>query len=75
MNQKADNGDLRVGGYHAEKLDDVSTRLARIEGKMESFATKEGLSNAKYSMMMSWIGLGIAILVGAASIILRVWPD
>ncbi len=70
-------GDSRVGGYYDEKLDDVSTRLARVEGRMESVATKEDVANAKLSMVMMWVGFGIAImlsLVNVGAILLRTLP-
>lgn len=75
MNQEPQgSGGLRTEGYHVARLDDVSTRLARVEGRMDSLATKEDVSNAKLHMLLSWIGIAIAILVGAASVILRFWP-
>ena len=71
--RQPENDGPREGGYHVERLDDVSTRLARLEGRMDSFATKEDLSNAKYNVLVAWIGFAIAIIVGAFSIGLRIW--
>ena len=74
MSQQQPNGSFQVGGYHTERLDDVSTRLARVEGRMDSLATKEDVSNAKYGMLLSWIGIAIAVLVGIGTILARFWP-
>ena len=64
----------RFADYQSERIDDINTRLARLEGRMESMATREDVANAKYSTMMAWIGIGIAVLVGLVSIIVRFWP-
>ena len=55
---------FRVGGYYDEKLDDVSTRLARMEGRMDGMATKEDVANAKLNMVMMWVGFAVAIGIG-----------
>lgn len=68
------NGSLRSEGYHIERLDDVLTRVARIEGKLESFATKEDVANAKYAMLIAWVGISVAVLTAIVSIALRFWP-
>ena len=60
---------FQVGGYYNERLDDVRTRLAHIEGRMESLASREDLANAKFNLLQYWIGLGIAITLGVANII------
>lgn len=59
---------LRPSGYDVERLDDVRDRVARIEGKMESFATKEDVANAKVALIFLWVGAGAAILAAAASL-------
>ena len=70
-----DNSSPRVeGGYHVERLDDVSTRVARIEGKLESVATKEDVANAKFNLLASWVGIGVAITIGVVTVVLRIWP-
>jgi hypothetical protein len=75
MNQRRrDSDEPVVGGYHTEKLDDVSTRLARIEGEMKSLATKEDVANAKFNLLATWVGIGVAIAVGVAGIVARFWP-
>ena len=56
MQRRAPDSDFQVGGYYNERLDDVHTRLARIEGKMESLASREDLANAKYHLLSYWIG-------------------
>ena len=59
--------------YHQERLDDVNTRLSRMEGEFKSLATKEDLANAKLSMISFWIAVG-AMLTAIASVLLRFWP-
>lgn len=66
--------DIRDNTYHVERLDDVSTRLARLEGRMDLMASREDVANAKYSMILAWIGIAVAVLVGAVSIVVRFWP-
>ena len=68
------NGPLRSEGCHIERLDDVVARVARIEGRLESFATKEDVANAKYAMLIAWIGISVAVLTAVVSIALRFWP-
>ena len=65
------NGDAVIGGRQEERLHDVGIRLARIEGKIESLATKTDIAttetliaNAKYSLTIAWIGIGVAVLLG-----------
>ncbi len=69
-----DARDIRGYTYHVERLDDVSTRLARLEGRMDLMASREDVANAKYSMTLAWIGIAVAVLVGAVSIAVRFWP-
>ncbi len=59
------------GGYHTERLDDVDTRLARIEGKMPHMASKEDVANAKLFLYLSWTGAAISLLVGLGLIAAR----
>lgn len=61
----------RPDSYQVERLDDVSNRLSHIEGELKGMATKADVANAKYSMLLAWLGLGMAVVVGAASIIIR----
>lgn len=68
------NGSLRSEGYHLRRLDDVHTRVAYIEGRLESFATKEDVANAKYALLVAYISIGISVLVAVGSIVIRVWP-
>ena len=70
----SDSRDFQVRGYDTRRIDDISTRLARLEGKMEAMASKEDVANAKYTMTMAWIAMAVAILVGVVSIIVRFWP-
>ena len=72
--RRPDDSDLSVGGYHTERLDDVSIRLARVEGKMESLATREDVANAKLYLVVAGIGIIVAIVVGAISIVVKFWP-
>ena len=65
MNSDAfDSRDLQFQNYNTRRIDDIDTRLARLEGRMDLMATREDVANAKYSTMMAWIGIGIAVLVG-----------
>lgn len=63
----------QVGGYQVERLDDVSRRLSYMEGKMDSLATKEDVANAKLQMMITWVGVGITILITVGTIAIRFW--
>ncbi len=69
------NQSPEVGGYQVERLDDVSRRLSCMEGRMESFATKEDVANAKLQMMITWVGVGITILITVGTIAIRFWSD
>ena len=68
------NGSSRESTYHVEQLDHLRERVARLEGEKEAFATKEDVANAKIQMYVSWVGSGIAILVGVGVILARLWP-
>ena len=70
----SDRNDFRLRSYQVQRLDDVSTRLARLEGRMDLMASREDVANAKYSMTLAWIGIAVAVLVGAVSIVVRFWP-
>ena len=70
----SDGDDFRLRSYQVQRLDDFSTRLARLEGRMDLMASREDVANAKYSMTLAWIGIGVAVLVGAVSIVVRFWP-
>ena len=54
--------------YYVARLDDVLDRVARIEGEMKSFATKEDVANAKVVLIFLWVGAGAAILAAGASV-------
>ena len=69
-----DNGSRRLAGYDIGRLDDVSTRLARIEGRLDSFATTTQVSDAKYSMLVTWVVLGSTVVVGIVGAVIRFWP-
>ena len=69
MQRRPAESEFQVGGYYNERLDDVHTRLARIEGKMESLASREDLANAKFHLLSYWIGLGLAITVATVNTI------
>lgn len=60
------------GGYHSEGLDSVDTRLARIEGQMPHMASKDDVANAKLTLIMAWVGVGVSLLVGAILIAVRI---
>ncbi len=61
-------GPLQSSSYHVERLDDVSTRLARIEGQLQHVAFKSDLEHAKYLMMVTWVAIGVSVIVGAATL-------
>ncbi len=67
------NGSLRSEGYHQQRLDDVHARVAYIEGRMESFATKEDVANAKYALLVAYISIGVSVLVAIGTIVVRFW--
>ena len=68
------NESIGPGGYHTQRLDDVSERLARLEGKMDSVATKEDVANAKVAMILAFVAMAITVLIGIVGIVVRFWP-
>ena len=73
--RRSDDGDLSVGGYHVERLDNVSNRLSYVEGQMKSMATKEDVANAKLYLIITGVGLLVVFLVGIAGMVARFWPQ
>ena len=67
------SGDIRVASYDVQRLDDVRERVAALEKALESCATKEDVANAKVWLITTWVGILIAVAVGAASILVRVF--
>ena len=85
-NADSNGGRYAVGGRTIERLDDVSQRLARIEGQlphlasksdlpnMESYGTKEDIANTKVQMLLAW---GAALVSGfgaLAAVLVRASP-
>lgn len=68
-------GSARSETYHVERLDDVNTRLSRIEGRMESLATKEDVANAKIQLYTVWGVAAITVIIGIANVLARIWPS
>ena len=64
---------IRASGYDVRRLDDVRERVAALEKALESCATKEDVANAKVWLITTWVGILIAVAVGAASILIRVF--
>lgn len=48
-------------------------RVAALEKSSEYYATKEDIANAKVWLITTWVGIGVAVLVGAGNIIVRLW--
>ena len=71
------NGSLRSERYQIERLDDVRDRVSNIEGRLEelikTLATKEDVANAKLAMFIAYIGIGMSLLIGIGSIVVRLW--
>ena len=65
--------DIRASGYDVRRLDDVRERVAALEKALESCVTKEDVANAKVWLITTWVGILIAVAVGAASILVRVF--
>ena len=59
--------------YDIQRLDDVRERVAALEKSSEYYATKEDVANAKVSLILAWTGIGVAVLIGAGNIIVRLW--
>ena len=72
-NQNPQPQETRIVGYDIQRLDDVRERVAALEKASEYYATKEDVANAKVSLILAWTGIGVAVVVGAASIIVRIW--
>ncbi len=66
-------GNIRAAGYDVQRLDDVRERVAALEKALESCATKEDVANAKVWLITTWVGILIAVAVGAASILVRIF--
>ena len=67
------SGNIRAAGYDVRRLDDVRERVAALEKALESCATKEDVANAKVWLITTWVGILIAVAVGAASILVRIF--
>ena len=65
---ESNNRPIESSEYYVARLDDARDRIARIEGEMKSFATKEDVANAKVALIYLWVGAGAAILAAAASL-------
>ena len=61
-----------TGGYHQERLDDLSGRLAFIEGRVEGFATKEDVANAKLQMVITWIGAAAILFAAVINLVMTI---
>ncbi len=68
-----DNGNIRAAGYDVQRLDDVRERVAALEKALGSCATKEDIANAKVWLITTWVGISIAVIVGAASVLVRIF--
>ena len=69
-----DNVPTQESNYHIERLDDVRERLSHMEGRMESFATKEDVANAKLAVILLWVGAAVMVLSAVVSALIRFWP-
>ncbi len=67
-----DSGGYRVDQYTTERLDDVNTRLARLEGERVHMATKDDVTSAKLQLVLAWVGAGIALLSAVGMIVARI---
>lgn len=81
---------LQPGEYHVERLDDAHSRVSHIEGEMKSFATKdevaeirgkieglatkEAVERAKNQLLITWIGVAVAVGAGIIPILFEIWP-
>ena len=67
-----DSGGYRVDQYTTERLDDINTRLARLEGERGHMATKDDVTRAKFQLTLAWVGVGVALLSNIGFIVARV---
>ncbi len=72
-NQNPQSQGPRPIAYDIQRLDDVRERVAALEKSSEYYATKEDIANAKVWLITTWVGIGVAVLVGAGNIIVRLW--
>lgn len=67
------SGAVRREEYNTERLEDVRDRVARIEGRLDSLATREDVANAKLAMYIAYTSIGVSILVAIGTIAVRIW--
>ena len=70
-NQNPQPQETRIAGYDIQRLDDVRERVSALEKASEYYATKEDVANAKVWLITTWVGIGVAVLIGAGNIIVR----
>ena len=66
MNQNRDDN-LSVGGRTVERLDDVRERVASLETAIKSLASKEDVEKAKYALLVTWVLIGVSVLISIAT--------
>ena len=74
MHESSD-GAPQPSHYHVERLDSVREELKELKGKIEFFATREDIANAKVSMLTMYLVLGATIAAAVVGAIVRFWPD
>ena len=63
------DGSVRREEYNTERLNDVRDRVSRMEGRLESLASKEDVANAKFHLTVSWAGTVVAVVAALGSIL------
>ncbi len=71
----------REAEYYRTRLDDVNksvadlkAQVARIEGRLESVATKEDVANAKFALVVAWSAALLTALIAVVTFAIRFWP-
>ena len=80
---------IREGQYTTERLDSVSERVAKMEGRLEhmatradvgtiegqmsQMATKADVEKAKWQIILTWLGVFISLLSGLGMVMARVF--
>lgn len=62
------NFSYRDDTYQTERLDNLYDRVSRMEGRMEHLATREDVSNVRYSLLLAIMSILLSLFAAAISV-------